>query len=226
MSRMTQLLDRTQLLDPVETVRLLLAWRSGSDAGLASHLRHHGPPILPSSGRNQSSDQLAKLAWLAEQAGLTGRGGAGFSTAAKLRHAARFSRRPGLVVNAMEGEPESAKDRALLIHAPHLVLDGAQLVATSIGAGAITIYVADDQPATAAAVATAIAERSGSTLAPVTSELVRPPARFVTGEESALAGWLHRGVAAPRYRPDKTVPLRVAGRPVLVHNAETLAHLA
>lgn len=207
----------------VETVRLLGPWRSGAGPGLAAHLQYHGPPALPAGGRGSALEQLARLA---EEAGLTGRGGSGFPTARKLRHAARFSRRPGLVVNAMEGEPDSAKDGALLLHAPHLMLDGAQLVAMAMGASRITVCVADDQPAMAGAVEAALAERSGTSLATVATEVARAPGRFVTGEESALVNWLHRGVALPMLRPDKSKPLRLGGHPVLVHNAETLCHLA
>ncbi len=54
----------------------------------------------------------------------------------------------------------------------------------------------------------------------------RPPGRYVTGEESALTGWLNGVAALPVMRMDKSVPLRLSGRPVLVHNAETLSHVA
>ncbi len=57
-----------------------------------------------------------------------------------------------VVVNAMEGEPASAKDRVLLTHAPHLVLDGAEVAAAVIGASEIVCCVADDSgPAAEAA---------------------------------------------------------------------------
>ena len=43
----------------------------------------------------------------------------------------------------MEGEPASAKDRVLLAYAPHLVLDGAEVAATVVGAAEIVVCVAD-----------------------------------------------------------------------------------
>ena len=103
--------------------------------------------------------------------GLTGRGGAGFPTARKLGsiHAGRGH--PLLAVNAMEGEPASQKDRALLAVAPHLVLDGAELVATAIGAREIALCVADDRDDSAQALRTALAER-------VAAGLGRPPAAW------------------------------------------------
>ena len=48
----------------------------------------------------------------------------------------------------------------------------------------------------------------------------RPPGRYVAGEESALVGWLDKRRALPAFRIDKSVPLSVGRRPVLVHNAE------
>jgi len=51
------------------------------------------------------------------------------------------------------------------------------------------------------------------------------PDGFVVGEESALANWIDAGVPVPVFRPDKGVPLRIARRPALIHNTETLAHI-
>ncbi|HWG73544.1 MAG TPA: NADH-quinone oxidoreductase subunit E, partial [Acidimicrobiales bacterium] len=67
-----------------------------------------------------------------ERAGLRGRGGAGFPTATKLRAVAR-GRRAVVVANGTEGEPASAKAKALLIGSPHLVLDGASIAAETTG---------------------------------------------------------------------------------------------
>jgi NADH:ubiquinone oxidoreductase subunit F (NADH-binding) len=126
----------------------------------------------------------------------------------------------------MEGEPASAKDRVLLTYAPHLVLDGAQLTAAALRARQVVVCVPGDQDNAAESVLRAVGERRARRLDPVPVEVARPPGRFVTGEESALAAWLDGRRAVPAFRTDKSIPLRVKRRPALVHNAETLAHIS
>src|SRR4051812_30691317 len=115
---------------------------------LADHLTAFGP--LPS----------ADAVEVATTAGLTGRGGAGFPTATKLRSvaaAARAARRAPVVVgNGAEGEPAAAKDPVLLTHAPHLVLDGLALVARTLGAETVVLAAA---PPLLPALADRLAER-------------------------------------------------------------------
>src|ERR1700722_1237097 len=66
-----------------------------------------------------------------EASGLAGRGGGGFTTARKVDFVRRErGRRKVVVVNAMEGEPMGHKDRTLLSTNPHLMLDGAEYLAT------------------------------------------------------------------------------------------------
>ena len=55
---------------------------------------------------------------------------------------------------------------------------------------------------------------------------MRPPDRFIAGEESALARWVESGQSLPSFRPDKGTALRIGRKGALVHNAETLAHVA
>ena len=98
--------------------------------------------------------------------GLAGRGGGGFPAAAKWDAVTRSGRRPLIVVNAMEGEPASAKDRILLTCAPHLVLDGAEVAAALSGAREIVVCVADDRDDTARAVQRAVAERQRAGVRP------------------------------------------------------------
>ena len=203
--------------------RLLHAGPGGpTDPGLADHLALHGPVVIPSRDDPAWADILRHEV---AASGLVGRGGGGFAAAAKWDPVLRTNRRPVVVVNAMEGEPASAKDRALLAWSPHLVLDGAELVAGLSGSRSIVVCVADDRDASARAVQRAVIERqrAGS---PRSLVVQRPPARYVTGEESALVSWLEREDARPVLRVDKSVPLRLGRRPVLVHNAETLAQVA
>ena len=130
------------------------------------------------------------------------------------------------MVNAMESEPASEKDKVLLNMAPHLVLDGAQLLAAACGAQEILVCIPQGRDAIAYGVDRALYERAAHRHAAVSEYLVRPPSGFVGGEESALAQWIDRGKALPVFRPDKSVPLRIGRLPTLVHNTETLAHIA
>ncbi len=206
------------------TGRLLSGGPAGPDrSGLAGHLERHGPLDVPD--HDESRWRAALRSELAAS-GLLGRGGAGFPAATKWEAVARNGRRPLVVVNAMEGEPASAKDEVLLTCSPHLVLDGAEVAAAAVGARQIVVCVADDRDLPARVVADAIAERGRSGRGARAMTVVRPPGRYVTGEESALAAWLDGRPARPVLRVDKSVPLTVRRRPLLVHNAETLAQVA
>jgi NADH:ubiquinone oxidoreductase subunit F (NADH-binding) len=195
----------------------------GHPIDLAGHLAALGPLRVP-TGRNPTW-QHALIETL-ETSGLTGRGGGAFPTWAKLAMAYADGGGGILVVNGMESEPASDKDKVLLTRAPHLVLDGAQLLAAACGANEILVCVPQGSDAIADAVNRALYERAKDRYSVVTEYLVQPPYRFVAGEESALAQWIDRGKLLPVFRPDKGTPLRVGRLPTLVHNAETLAHIA
>ena len=199
--------------------------RSATDLtpDLAGHLATHGALAVP------TRDDAAWTAavWRAvSESGLLGRGGAGFPAAVKWDAVRSGGRRPMVVVNAMEGEPASAKDKVLLAYSPHLVLDGADVAAAAVGASDIVICVTDDNGPTAASVTAAVAERARAGMAHRRISVERPPGRYVSGEESALVAWLNNRRALPSLRIDKSVPLAVGRRPVLVHNAETLSQVA
>lgn len=196
---------------------------AGAGDDLAGHVATYGLLPVP---RQDDRTWAVRTCEAVEASGLFGRGGAGFPSASKWIAARHGGREPMVVVNAMEGEPASAKDRVLLSQAPHLVLDGAEVVASVIGASAVTVCVARADAWATASVEAAAAERERSAVARTTISVVGPPARYVTGEESALVSWLDHHRALPTLRVDKSVPLEVSGRPVVVHNAETLCHVA
>jgi NADH:ubiquinone oxidoreductase subunit F (NADH-binding) len=190
---------------------------------LRAHLETHGFLPTPRPGISAWTEQFVEAV---RAAGLTGRGGAGFPTARKLESFRRACGRRLLVVNAMEGEPASRKDHALLVCAPHLVLDGAEVVAAAVAAEQLVLCVPDHDETGADSVRRALAERRAAMGEGVPVALLRPPGRYITGEESALVAWVGGGKALPKFRPVKGVPLTVGRRPVLVQSAETLAHLA
>ena len=195
----------------------------GHPTDLAGHLAALGPAPLPSDGSRAWRDAFgAEL----EASGLAGRGGAGFPAAVKLALAQNSGRGGTVLVNAMEGEPASDKDKLLLMRSPHLVLDGAQLLAAATGARHVTVCVPEGRHQVAAAVQRAMEERVAAGCAPAPEAMVRPPDRFIAGEESALVRWVESGQSLPSFRPDKGIALRIGRQGVLVHNAETLAHVA
>jgi NADH:ubiquinone oxidoreductase subunit F (NADH-binding) len=195
----------------------------GHPTDLEGHISTHGP-LAVSLGSHQSW-QIALAASL-ESSGLAGRGGGGFPASIKLALANSHGPGGSVVVNGMESEPASDKDKLLLTQAPHLVLDGAQFLAAMCKSNQIVVCIPVGRDGIAAAVNQAIAERRRARYSRVTERVVRPPDRFVAGEESALVNWIETDRALPIFRPDKGQPLRIGKRPALVHNTETLAHVA
>jgi len=202
---LTALSDTTVAIAPPTHQRLLI----GDDASIAAHTWRYGPlPQVP-------GDLIQRMV---KDAGLTGRGGAGFPTYRKVE-AVAAGRDPVVVANGAEGEPASSKDRVLLRYGPHLVLDGLVLAARAVGAAETHVYV----PVEAAAdVHAALADRRD----PITITVHVATDAFIAGEESAVVSAVNGGLPAPRDKIVRVVDQGVGGRPTLVQNVETLAHLA
>ena len=161
-----------------------------------------------------------------EASGLTGRGGAAFPTARKARLIReQRGHNKFVVVNAMEGEPASHKDLTLLSTHPHLVLDGAEYLASIVGAQNIAVCVARDNPTVVNHVERALHERTRRSLRGPKLEMHTPPWRYVAGEESALVHWLDDNESLPQFRPTRPHVLRIGHAPVIVDNAETCANI-
>jgi NADH:ubiquinone oxidoreductase subunit F (NADH-binding) len=212
------------LVDPELESPTLPRLLAGLTNDLAEHRRQY--PAPPPAAR-----PLADVTTAVERAGLRGRGGAGFPTARKLKAVAdryrRVGRKPVVVVNGSEGEPASSKDSVLLVRQPHLVLDGAVLAAAAVGSDEIVVAIDCVDTRALASIRAAIAERvarrepSARTL-----RVAALPHRYVAGEETALIQWLNGGQAKPAMTPPRPFEAGVGGRPTLVDNVETLAHVA
>ena len=198
--------------------RLLPAGFPAGPASLADHSARYGQ--LPVAGRG--SARRAELIAEIGRSGLRGRGGAAFPTARKLA-AVAAGHAPVVVANGTEGEPASAKDKILLARSPHLVLDGAVLAAEMVGAGQAVLVV---HHSVREIVDDAAAERHQAGSDPVRIRVVTAADRFVGGEASAVVHWLERGVPTPTRRPPRLSDRGLGGRPTLVQNVETLAHVA
>ena len=187
----------------------------GPNPGLNAHIDRWGP-LRDVGGR--LIDEL-------DASGLVGHGGAWFPVATKWRAVADASRRrPIVIANGAESEPASRKDAVLLAHAPHLVLDGLVGAATALGARQAIVYC----PASSIpSVQRALSERRTQRLDPLEIEVAEAPDAYLSGQESAVVNALsNRRNAIPSFVG--LAPIRergVGGRPTLVQNVETLAHV-
>lgn len=188
------------------------------------------PRLLPHSGGPSLGAHLDRIGHFPRpqphivaaitDAGLRGRGGAAFPTGTKM---AAVAAAPGpriVVANGTEGEPLSFKDHALLTANPHAVIDGIVAAATAVGAGRALLCIKCGQPRLATSIRTALAERNDN----LPIQLFETPDRYVAGQETALVNWLNGGDARPVFGP-RPSQRGVDGRPTLVDNVETLAHV-
>lgn len=178
---------------------------------LAAHRERHGP--VPDI-------DLEILQDLVGRTGVRGRGGAAFPFATKLAAAAR-RRRAVVVVNLAEGEPASAKDSALALTRPHLILDGAVATARVLGSRAVHLVLPGERAEAARAVEQAVAERDDRMrlIVHTASE------RFVAGQARAVIELMS---GRPNLPVTAWSPESVSGhggRPTLLSNAETWAQV-
>jgi len=157
---------------------------------------------------------------------LRGRGGAAFPTGRKWRSVAGAKGEAVVVVNLAEGEPASFKDRTLGALRPHLILDGAALAVESVAASRAVVYVGRAHTAAREALQFAARERRRLNPRECHFDIVDAPDRYVAGETSALVNRLNGGPAKPTITPPRPHEVGVDGRPTLIQNAETLAHVA
>jgi NADH:ubiquinone oxidoreductase subunit F (NADH-binding) len=200
--------------------RLLRGLSFGAPADLAGHLEAYGPLPAP---RELGARALIKLV---EHSGLCGRGGAAFPTATKMRAVRAARGRPIVVANGCESEPISAKDALLLHELPHLVLDGAALAARAVGADEVIVAFEESNSTARRSLEHALAQRRAARSDAVRVELFVADERFLSGQETALVSQINGGPAKPTFTPPRPTDRGVRRRPTLIHNVETLAHLA
>jgi NADH:ubiquinone oxidoreductase subunit F (NADH-binding) len=191
--------------------RLLAGWEGHGAVSLATHELLHGP-----------RPPVANLFEATEHSGLRGRGGASFPVATKLRSVAAQRGPRALLVNVAEGEPLSQKDRVLLECVPHLVLDGALAAAGAVDAGEIVVAIRADAAVARTAFARAVDERRLTRKV----QICDVPVAYLAGQEGALIRHLNGGPLRPAVVPPRPFQRGLKHRPTLVHNPETLAHLA
>jgi NADH:ubiquinone oxidoreductase subunit F (NADH-binding) len=161
-------------------------------------------------------------------AGLRGRGGAGFPTGRKWEFVLKDpSGRPVyLICNADEGEPGTFKDREIMQYDPHLLVEGIAIAARAIGAKTAFIYLRGEFAAIATILSDAIAEaHADGQMEGLELKIHLGAGSYVAGEETALIESLEGKRACPRPRPPFPAAKGLYNCPTIVNNVETLACL-
>jgi NADH-quinone oxidoreductase subunit F len=187
---------------------------------------------------SQTKEMIAKGEdWIIGEmkaSGLRGRGGAGFPTGLKWSFMPKKSDgRPSyLVVNADEGEPGTCKDRDILRHDPHKLVEGCLLAGFSMRAVAAYIYIRGEFFREAENLQGAIDEAYAAGLIGKNAcgsgydfdvYLHRGAGAYICGEETALIESLEGKKGQPRLKPPFPANVGVWGCPTTVNNVESIA---
>jgi len=166
--------------------------------------------------------------------GLRGRGGAGFPSGLKWS----FMKKPPdgrpkyLVINADEGEPGTCKDREIMRHDPHKLVEGCLVAGSAMGARAAYIYIRGEFYNEASNMQVAINEAYKAGLIGKNAcgsgydfdvFMHRGAGAYICGEETALIESLEGKQGKPRLKPPFPADVGVFGCPTTVANVETVA---
>lgn len=177
--------------------------------------------------REARSASGADIIAAVRDAGLAGRGGAGFPAAAKWEAARQHPGPRYLVVNGAEGEPGSYKDRHLMARTPHQVLEGILIAARAVEASEVLVYINSEFRAAHEALGQAVTALRGTDLAEtlVPVRLLMENHVYIAGEETALLAVLMGRPAWPWPKPPYPTERGYRNQPTVVNNVETLAHV-
>ena len=203
----------------------------------------HGADLKSAQARgswDKTKDLIAKgRDWIVEEvkkSELRGRGGAGFPTGMKWSFMPKEPGKDGrpsyLVINGDESEPGTCKDRDILRHEPHKLIEGALLASFAIGAHACYIYIRGEFHLEIQALQKAVDEAYDAGLLGKNAAgsgwdfdlyVHRGAGAYICGEESALINSLEGKKGMPRNKPPFPAGAGLYSCPTTVNNVETIA---
>eukprot|EP01118_Nematostelium_gracile_P011019 TRINITY_DN3873_c0_g2_i2.p1 TRINITY_DN3873_c0_g2~~TRINITY_DN3873_c0_g2_i2.p1 ORF type:complete len:500 (+),score=152.63 TRINITY_DN3873_c0_g2_i2:116-1615(+) len=202
------------------------------DFGLQGALKRgdwHRTKDIISKGRNWIVNEI-------RESKLRGRGGAGFPSGTKWSFMPADDKRDGrphyLVINADEGEPGTCKDREIMRHDPHKLVEGCLIAGFAMGANAAYIYIRGEFYNEAVNLQTAINEAYKAGLIGPNAcgtgwkfdvFIHRGAGAYICGEETALIESIEGKQGKPRLKPPFPANIGVFGCPTTVTNVETVA---
>jgi len=196
-------------------------------AGARSRGHWDGTAEIIGRGRDKLIDEM-------KASGLRGRGGAGFPTGMKWSFMPKHSDgRPSyLVINADESEPATCKDREIMRHDPHTLIEGALIASFAMGAHTAYIYLRGEYIREREALQRAIDECYDAGLLGRNAAksgwdfdlfLHHGAGAYICGEETALLESLEGKKGMPRMKPPFPAGAGLYGCPTTVNNVESIA---
>ena len=169
-----------------------------------------------------------------KKANLRGRGGAGFPAGVKWGFVPKVDKPKYLCVNADEGEPGTFKDRYIMSHNPHMLLEGIIITSYCVGIHSAYIYIRGEYEAVALRLEEAISEaydkeylgknilKSGFSLEVFVH---RGAGAYICGEETALLESLEGKRGNPRLKPPFPASVGLFQCPTVINNVETVSNI-
>jgi NADH-quinone oxidoreductase subunit F len=195
------------------------------------YLEHGGYTALRKA-LTQTPEQLIEQV---RESGLRGRGGAGFPAGLKWGFMPKEDVVKYVCINTDEGEPGTFKDRLLVEHDPHSIIEGAIIAAYAVGAQRAFIYIRGEfflgvkrwiKAIDAAYREGFLGEDILGSGYSLDMSVHRGAGAYICGEETALINSLEGSRGEPRIKPPYPAETGLWGKPTLVHNVETLANIA
>lgn len=199
---------------------------------LNHYIANKGYSGLEKSLSLQPSEVIASI----EEAGLRGRGGAGFPTARKWKFAyEQQSPQKYVICNADEGDPGAFMNRSLLEGDPHSLIEGMIIAGYAIGASSAYIYCRAEYPLALERLDLALKQAEERNLLGENIlntgfnfkiKVKEGAGAFVCGEETALIASIEGKRGMPVPRPPFPAVSGLWGKPTIINNVETLASVA
>jgi NADH:ubiquinone oxidoreductase subunit F (NADH-binding) len=191
-----------------------------ADETLAGYEARGGYTVL------RSLPEPARIVEELKASRLAGLGGAGFPTGVKWEAVATEPGPRFVVVNADEGEPGTIKDRYVMELRPHLMLEGMLIAMRFAEATEGFIYLREEYATARSRILSAVDElRVAGHLEGLELTLVVGAGAYICGEETAMLESMEGRRGMPRLKPPFPSQVGYLGRPTLINNVETLAHI-
>jgi NADH-quinone oxidoreductase subunit F len=214
-----------------ETLILTRRWGKPDSASLASYRADGGYASLDKALGMEPAAVVDEV----KRSNLRGRGGAGFATGLKWTFLPKDIRPRYLTVNADESEPGTFKDRYIIEHDPHMLLEGIAITCYALDIHLAYVYIRGEFAKQARILEKAIEEaRAAGILGPrllgkrdfaLDVWVHRGAGAYICGEESALLESLEGKKGYPRLKPPFPAVVGLWGKPTIINNVETVANV-